>query len=74
MYSMNNDVDDMESILEVLASSCPHVEVTDLGHGRHYIGTGFTYDDGGELRIILKRGRDGGWVLSDEGHALMWLS
>ena len=56
MYNMNDDVYGVESILEALASSCPHVEVTDLGHGRHHIGTGFTYDDGDELRMILKRG------------------
>ena len=74
MYNMDNDMNDIGSILETLASSCPHVEVTDLGHGRHYIGTGFTYDDGDELRIILKRGDDGGWILSDEGHTPMWLS
>ena len=54
-------------------SICSKVEIEERGIDRYVIHTDFTYPDGDELRIVLKK-QDGEWILTDEGHTLMWLS
>lgn len=54
-------------------SLCSGVEIEEKGIDRYVIHTDFTYPDGDELRIILKK-QDGEWLFTDEGHTLMWLS
>ncbi|MCL2148000.1 MAG: DUF1828 domain-containing protein [Methanomassiliicoccaceae archaeon] len=61
-------------MLESFKSSvCSSIRVRDLGLDEYMVHTGFTYADGDEFHIIL-RTTDEEWVLSDEGHTLMWLS
>lgn len=65
------DVGDMlDSIKKAICSS---VEIEERGIDRYVIHTDFTYPDGDELRIILKK-QDSDWILTDEGHTMMWLS
>ncbi len=43
------------------------------GIDRYVVFTPFMFDDGDHLSIVLKR-RNGGWVISDEGHTYMHLT
>jgi len=43
------------------------------GVNRYRVFTPFIFEDGDHLSILLKR-RNGGWVLSDEGHTHMHLT
>ncbi len=65
-----NDKDMLEAIRRSL---CSGVEIEEKGLDRYIIHTEFTYPDGDELRIVLKT-QDDLWVLTDEGHTMMWLS
>lgn len=52
---------------------CSGLEIENRTANRFMIHTGYTYPDGDELHILLiKEGE--GWILSDEGHTMMWLS
>ncbi|MCL2147886.1 MAG: DUF1828 domain-containing protein [Methanomassiliicoccaceae archaeon] len=63
-----------DQILEVIQKSvCSGVEIEEKGIDRYVVHTDFTYPDGDEIRIILKK-QDGQWIFTDEGHTLMWLS
>lgn len=52
---------------------CSSISFETRGIDRFMIHTGFSFPDGDELHIILKR-RGGGWILTDEGHTSMWVS
>ena len=52
---------------------CSGVDIQEKGIDRYAIHTEFTYPDGDELRIILKK-QEREWILTDEGHTMMWLS
>jgi hypothetical protein len=52
---------------------CDQLSLEAEGQGRYLVHTPFSFDDGDNLTIIL-RTRDGGWVLTDEGHTYMHLS
>ena len=43
------------------------------GIDRYRVFTPFMFEDGDHLGIVMKR-RNGGWVLSDEGHTYMHLT
>jgi len=58
---------------EIEKALCSGVKIEEKGIDRYIIHTDFTYPDGDELRIILKKQGDQ-WMLTDEGHTLMWLS
>jgi len=61
-------------IIEAIRGSmCAGLEIEERGIDRYVIHTDFTYPDGDELRIILKK-QDSRWMLTDEGHTMMWLS
>ena len=51
----------------------PSISFEPRGIGAYLVHTGHTYPDGDELRIVL-RNRDGEWILTDDGHTMMWLS
>ena len=63
--------DDMPEAIR--RSLCTGAEIEERGIDRYVVHTDFTYPDGDELRIILKK-NDGQWILTDEGHTMMWLS
>lgn len=52
---------------------CSKVFLEPKGIDRYLIHTGFTFQDGDELHIVLKK-RDGKWIITDDAHTLMWLS
>ena len=52
---------------------CKEIIITKDGIDRYYISTPFTFEDGDELVIILKKEKDK-WILTDEGHTFMHLS
>jgi len=49
------------------------IELLAEGTGRHVVSTPFTFDDGDEFTVLLKRD-SGGWFLTDEAHTFMHLS
>ncbi len=49
------------------------VEVRSRGIEEYRVSTPFLFNDGDELKIILKRSGSG-WTLTDEGHTMMYLS
>lgn len=52
---------------------CSEIELIPEGRDRYVVSTPFTFDDGDEFMILLrKEGR--GWTLSDEAHTFMHLS
>lgn len=66
---------DKEKVIESIKSSiCSNVELKELGINEYLIHTRLTYSDGDELRIVLKQKKDQSWILTDEGHTVMWLS
>ena len=66
---MNKD----DMLKAIRRSLCAGVEIEEKGIDRYVVHTDFTYPDGDELRIILKK-YDGQWIFTDEGHTMMWLS
>ena len=61
-------------ITELFRSSvCSCVELEELGIDEYMVHTGFSYSDGDELHIVLNTSGKK-WVLTDEGHTMMWLS
>jgi hypothetical protein len=62
-----------EMLESIRKSLCSGVDIEERGMDRYVIHTDHTYPDGDELRIILKK-QDGQWMLTDEGHTMMWLS
>jgi hypothetical protein len=55
------------------SSVCSSIELEELGINEHLVHTGFLFPDGDELHIVLKT-TGSRWILTDEGHTLMWLS
>ena len=53
-------------------SVCKQFSLEELDGGGYLVHTDKYFDDGDELHIVLKT--EGGMVLSDEGHTMMWLS
>lgn len=47
--------------------------VEERGINAYLVHTGFFFPDGDELHIVLRL-VDGRWILTDNGHTLMWLS
>lgn len=70
MTSMN-DSESMANAMRI--GICSSISFETRGIDRFMIHTGFSFPDGDELHIILKR-RGGGWMLTDEGHTSMWVS
>lgn len=63
-----------DEVLSVMRKSiCINVSFEPLGVEEYLVHTGYTFSDGDELHIILRRDQDG-WLFSDEGHTQMWLS
>lgn len=61
-------------ILESFMSKvCSNIELFEEGLDRYRVLTPFTFDDGDEFSIVLKKNGNG-WILSDEGHTFMHLS
>lgn len=52
---------------------CPGFSAEEIGRDTYLVHTGYTFQDGDELHIVLRRGEDG-WMLTDNGHTTMWLS
>jgi len=52
---------------------CAEVRLVPEGVDRYRVFSPFTFHDGDHLSIVLKRDSLG-WILSDEGHTLMYLS
>lgn len=53
--------------------TCPEISLEPRGVDRFLVHTGFTFQDGDELHIVLKK-KDGRWIITDDAHTLMWLS
>lgn len=65
---------DIDSMTESMRRSMgPGISLEPRGGDRHLIHTGFTFSDGDELHIVLRR-MDGRWIITDDAHTLMWLS
>ncbi|WII06787.1 DUF1828 domain-containing protein [Methanomassiliicoccales archaeon LGM-RCC1] len=65
------DADELIGYLK--KSICSGLEVEPRTVNRFMVHTGYTYPDGDELHILMIN-EDGGWMFSDEGHTMMWLS
>lgn len=52
---------------------CTSFSVEERGINAYLVHTGFFFPDGDELHIVLRL-VDGRWILTDNGHTLMWLS
>jgi hypothetical protein len=52
---------------------CEKLALSSEGIDRYRVFTPFMFEDGDHLSIVLKR-RNGGWILSDEGHTYMHLT
>jgi hypothetical protein len=52
---------------------CEKLRLSSEGIDRYRVFTPFMFEDGDHLSIVLKR-RNGGWMLSDEGHTYMHLT
>ena len=65
------DVSELEKSLK--SSICASIRLEQRGVDRFMVHTGYTFGDGDEIHIILKKDGDG-WILTDEGHTVMWLS
>jgi hypothetical protein len=64
-----------EMLLAMRKAICSGVEAEAKGLDRYFIRTGYTYHDGDELYIVLKKDEEkGNWIFTDEGHTLMWMS
>jgi len=54
-------------------SLCSEIELIPEGPDRYVVSTPFTFDDGDEFTVLLRR-EGHGWTLSDEAHTFMHLS
>ena len=61
-------------IQEFQKKVCEEIYLIPEGINRYIVLTPFMFDDGDHLCILLKKGIDGRWYLSDEGHTFMHLS
>lgn len=52
---------------------CSEIELIPEGPDRYVVSTPFTFEDGDEFTILLRKDRHG-WALSDEAHTFMHLS
>ncbi|NLL94617.1 MAG: DUF1828 domain-containing protein [Thermoplasmatales archaeon] len=65
---------EIEKMMETMKESIrTGVSFEARGIGTYLVHTGFTYPDGDELHIVLRE-KNGEWVLTDDGHTMMWLS
>lgn len=65
---------DIAEIREAIGRSyCSRTTLEPRGIDRYLVHTGFTFQDGDEIHIVLAR-RGDRWYLTDEAHTLMWLS
>lgn len=65
---------DIDMMIESMKKSvCSRVSVEPRGVDRYLVHTGFTFQDGDELHIVLRK-KDDKWILTDDAHTLMWLS
>lgn len=63
-----------ETILDLMEKGLrTSLSFENRGLDRYLIHTGYRLYDGDELHIVLKKD-SGEWILSDEGHTMMWLS
>lgn len=67
----NSDIDQITESLK--KGVCSKIWLEPRGVDRFLIHTGFTFQDGDELHIVLKK-KDGRWIITDDAHTLMWLS
>ena len=58
---------------EIRKFICSEYDFEEIGIGEYLVHTDMYYDDGDELHIVLKRTGES-YVLTDEGHTMMWLS
>lgn len=58
---------------EIRKSICAGYDFEEIGIGEYLVHTDTYYDDGDEFHIVMKAA-DGGYILTDEGHTMMWLS
>lgn len=65
-------LDSLEARLQERMQTSVELEARGLNDYRVHLP--FTFADGDELKIILKRTPDGSWDLTDEGNTLMFLS
>lgn len=63
----------MSELKEIKKSICSEYEFEEIGIGEYSVHTNMYYDDGDEFHIVMKE-VDEGYVLTDEGHTMMWLS
>lgn len=65
---------DIDRMAESLKNSiCSKISLEPRGIDRYLIHTGFTFQDGDEIHLVLKKKNDR-WIITDDGHTLMWLS
>lgn len=65
---------DIDQLIESMKKSiCSKISLEPRGVDRYLIHTGFTFQDGDELHMVLKK-KDGRWIITDDAHTLMWLS
>ena len=62
-----------EVIESIKRTICSKTTLESRGVDCYLVHTGFTFQDGDELHILLKKTNDR-WILTDEAHTLMWLS
>lgn len=60
-------------IESIRKSMCSKTTLEPRGVDRYLVHTGYTFQDGDELHIVLKK-KDGRWILTDDAHTMMWLS
>lgn len=67
-------ISDIDVMMESIKKSmCSKTTLEPRGVDRYLVHTGFTFQDGDELHIVLRK-KDGRWILTDDAHTLMWLS
>ena len=59
---------------EFLNKVSEQIRLQEEGTDKYRVFTPFRYEDGDHLVIVLKRGPNGGWVLTDNGHTYMHLT
>ena len=58
----------------VKKSICRQFDLEEICQNESLVHTDKYFDDGDELHIVLKEDNEGKFLLTDEGHTLMWLS
>lgn len=59
---------------ELRQKVCDEIDIEDQGLHRYVVYTPFMFDDGDHFVVVLKRGPDNKWFLTDEGHTFMHVS